>query len=266
MADMKVPALAGLKSVPPLTNPIVISDVHLAPNRPALMTAFLKFLERIAPRYAELVVTGDLFDYWLGDDAMLGPDASADVDAIVSSLKLYTSNGHRTLIMPGLHDCLLGRDFTDACGAELVADPIVINVMGNSVLFSHGAQWCTKDEALQAYRAVVTSPQWQSSVMRLPAGERAKMFDEAWKAASESHPEEISEKDRDVVESAAAESARAAGAQIVIHGHTHRPGAHVNAMIERWTVPDWNIDPEKKHNKSGWVTFLEGGHPQIQLF
>ena len=31
--------------------------------------AFVRFMKTIAPRYPELVILGDLFDYWIGDDA-----------------------------------------------------------------------------------------------------------------------------------------------------------------------------------------------------
>ena len=44
MADKKVPALCGLKSVPELTNPVIISDVHLAANKPKTIMAFVRFM------------------------------------------------------------------------------------------------------------------------------------------------------------------------------------------------------------------------------
>ena len=52
MADKKVPALCGLKSVPELTNPVIISDVHLAANKPKTIMAFLRFMKNVAPRFA----------------------------------------------------------------------------------------------------------------------------------------------------------------------------------------------------------------------
>ena len=63
------PALAGLTEIAPLTNPIIISDLHLAPTKPKTIMAFVRFMKTIAPRYPELVILGDLFDYWIGDDA-----------------------------------------------------------------------------------------------------------------------------------------------------------------------------------------------------
>ena len=59
MTEKTAPVLAGLRSVPPLTNPVIISDVHLAANKPKTIMAFLRFLKDVAPRYAELVILGD---------------------------------------------------------------------------------------------------------------------------------------------------------------------------------------------------------------
>ena len=259
MADFKVPALAGLKSVPPLTNPVIISDVHLAANKPKTIMAFLRFMKNVAPRYAELVILGDLFDYWMGDDA------TPDAEPIIAELKLYASTGRRLLIMPGTHDVLLGQAFAQACGAELIADPIVITVRGTPILFGHGDQWCVRHAALQAERAVTRDPIWQEHLLGHPAAERAALIAEARTTARSRHEEPVNPRDLDVTESAVAESARAAGVELVIHGHTHHPGAHVNAVIERWVLPDWEFDKTETSCRSGYISFMEGGRPQIQL-
>ena len=74
------------------------------------------------------------------------------------------------------------------------------------------------------------------------------------------------EAEMDVVESAVAESARAFGVDCVIHGHTHKPMAHVAGEIERWVIPDWELDDAAGGGRSGCITFLENGRPQIKMF
>ena len=258
MAEVTVPVLAGLKSVEPLTNPIVIADVHLAANKPKTIMAFLRFLKDVAPRYAELVILGDLFDYWMGDDA------TPDAEPIIATLKLYSATGRRLLVMPGDRDLLIGPDFARACGAELLSDPIVISVKDVPVLFAHGDEWCVRHRPYQAWRRITHSPAWQASVLSQPVTERVAMLQEAEDRAVAENPGEVPPAERGIIESSVAESARAAGVELVIHGHTHRPGAHVNAVIERWELPSWEFDREGCA-KSGWITFREGGRPQIQL-
>lgn len=62
------------------------------------------------------------------------------------------------------------------------------------------------------------------------------------RAQSESEKGEKSMADMDVVESAVAEAVKAAGVDLVIHGHTHKPAAHMQNGYERWVIPDWELD------------------------
>ena len=69
-----------------------------------------------------------------------------------------------------------------------------------------------------------------------------------------------------ISERTVAEAARAVAVDLVIHGHTHHPGARVNAMIERWVVPNWDLDnPREGFAKSGYISFRGDGRPQIQM-
>ncbi len=47
---------------------LFISDLHLAPERPAPVGLFLNFLRARAREAQTLYVLGDLFDAWIGDD------------------------------------------------------------------------------------------------------------------------------------------------------------------------------------------------------
>ena len=102
------PALAGLTEIAPLTNPIIISNLHLAPTKPKTIMAFVRFMKTIAPRYPELVILGDLFDYWIGDDAH--PEAQP----VIALLKLHAATGRRVIVMAGNRDVMLGAAFAAA--------------------------------------------------------------------------------------------------------------------------------------------------------
>jgi UDP-2,3-diacylglucosamine hydrolase len=47
---------------------LFISDLHLAPERPAVTRAFLSFLRGHAAQAKALYILGDLFEAWVGDD------------------------------------------------------------------------------------------------------------------------------------------------------------------------------------------------------
>jgi hypothetical protein len=69
-----VPArLRGLERVD-LQAPVFISDLHLSAQRPLTLGRFHAFLETLAAPVAELVILGDLFEFWAGDDALGGDE------------------------------------------------------------------------------------------------------------------------------------------------------------------------------------------------
>ena len=255
-----VPAVAGLTSIAPLSNPIIISDLHLTEKKPKTIMAFVRFMKTVAPRYPELVILGDLFDFWIGDDA------AEAAEPIIALLKLHASTGRRVIVMPGNRDVMLGKGFAEAAGAELVRDPIVVEIKGRKVLLAHGDQWCLRDEEYQKFRAMTHDPRWQAAALAKSVPERLAMAQTA-RAQSEGDKRAKTEAEMDVVDSAVAEAAHAAGVDLVIHGHTHKPAAHVGATIERWVVPDWELDDvaEGSSGRSGMITFLEDGRPQIQM-
>ncbi len=56
---------------------LVISDLHLDPSRPEIAAQFHAFLAREARKARALYVLGDLFEAWIGDDALTHRDTVA---------------------------------------------------------------------------------------------------------------------------------------------------------------------------------------------
>ena len=146
------PVLAVAPTAAPLLDPLFVSDLHLAAERPRTIARFLRFLAEDAPGHRELVILGDLFEFWIGDDA------AASARPIVDALAAYSAGGRRLLLMHGNRDPLLGHGFAAATGGTLLADPIVLDVAGTPTLLSHGDAWCTLDVAYQRFRATVRQP------------------------------------------------------------------------------------------------------------
>ena len=48
---------------------LLISDLHLTPAMPRTAERFFEFLEHEARTHEALIILGDLFEYWVGDDA-----------------------------------------------------------------------------------------------------------------------------------------------------------------------------------------------------
>ncbi|MGE5162137.1 MAG: UDP-2,3-diacylglucosamine diphosphatase [Betaproteobacteria bacterium] len=254
------PVLAAAPTAAPLVDPLFVSDLHLAEQRPRTIARFLRFLAEDAPRHRELVVLGDLFEFWIGDDA------ASSARPIVEALAAHSAGGRRLLLMHGNRDPLLGHGFAAACGGTLIADPIVIDVAGTPTLLSHGDAWCTLDVAYQQFRATVRQPEFQRDFLAKTLAERIA-FARGLRLQSDSEKSMKAADIMDVTPDAVVAALRAAGVRRIIHGHTHRPAAHVvdlgNALAERWVLPDWDLDAAEP--RGGFLEIAEG-RPRLVLF
>jgi UDP-2,3-diacylglucosamine hydrolase len=256
-----VPVQATATRVAPLLDPVFISDLHLAPDHPLTIQRFGRFLREDAPRYQELVILGDLFEFWIGDDA------AAPVAPILALLAQVAARGRRLLVMHGNRDPLLGVSFERVTRCQLIADPVVVEVAGTPTLLAHGDAWCTEDRAYQQFRTMVRDPVWQRSVLAQPVAERLAMA-RAARTESEAAKSGKSMEIMDVVPAAVEAALNEAGVNRLIHGHTHRPAAHElmlgEARCERWVLPDWDFDGADAP-RGGYLDFVDG-RPRLVLF
>ncbi|MCD8339892.1 MAG: UDP-2,3-diacylglucosamine diphosphatase [Burkholderiales bacterium] len=241
------------RQIPALTKPVFVADIHLSDLKPKTQEAFLDFLKRHAERFNELVILGDLFEFWAGDDQM------DQVSEVIEALRDYHSHGHNLYVMHGNRDFLLGADFENETGAVLISDPICTQVSRERVLLSHGDAWCTKDTEYQQFRQVLRNPETQLEVLKetlenrmvLANAMRANSMDDSKKKAPEL---------MDVVVSEIAKIARQTNSPTIIHGHTHKVAHHTHVIddfrFDRWVLPDWNFDNGKQDG--GYLSYEDG--------
>ena len=259
-AESQPPALAVTGAIAALADPIFISDLHLTIERPRTLERFLRFMRDDAPPHPELVILGDLFEFWIGDDA------AAAAAPVIAALAAATHSGQRVLVMHGNRDLLLGSDFARATGCTLLADPVTTDVAGTPTLLSHGDAWCTRDVAYQQFRAMVRAPQFQREFLAKPVPERIAVARSA-RMQSETEKATKAMDIMDVTPDAVAATLARAGVRRVIHGHTHRPGTHLldvgGALAERWVLPDWDSDAAEP--RGGFLDF-DRGLPRLVFF
>lgn len=248
-----VPALAQRVDRVALRAPVFISDLHLSTQRPDTVARFLAFLGALPPATAELVILGDLFEFWAGDDALGGSDPDDALGATVAqSLADLAGRGIAVYLMHGNRDLLLGEAFLARSRAQLLADPAVAMVGGATgageplaLLLSHGDAWCTLDLPYQAFRRQARDAAFQAGFLHQPLAQRRALIGQA-RARSEAGKQQMAMEIMDVTPDAVAGALRAAGLRHVLHGHTHRPAHHEFALdgqaAHRWVLPDWEIE------------------------
>ncbi len=221
---------------------LFISDLHLTPERPAGIQAFERFAREIALGAEELYILGDLFDYWIGDDAgnHLGHGHTLRL------LQDISRAGVRLYVMRGNRDFLLGEEFAAATGCVLLEEPTRLHLGGLSTLLVHGDGLCTDDIDHQAFRRQVRAGDWQADFLARPIAEReaaARALRYQSDALKAGKPLEIMDVNPNAVESLM----RDHDVELLIHGHTHRPGMHELAVdarpARRIVLGDW-LDQE----------------------
>ena len=197
----------------------LISDLHLHAQDEATFAAWENYL-KTTPADAVLML-GDVFEVWVGDDAALVADSFEAHCAAV----LRAACTHKAVyFMHGNRDFLVGEAFLRSCGVQFLADPCVLTFGGQRSLLTHGDALCLDDVDYMAFRAMVRAPAWQSAFLAQPLAERQSIArglrtqSEARKATGASYA--------DVDAPAALAWLNAAQAQRMIHGHTHRPADH----------------------------------------
>lgn len=249
------------KSPPDSESVLLISDLHLDPERPGLTRAFFDFLERAArgaldnnaSRAAALYILGDFFNVWIGDD----DDAPLCAD-VARALKRLADAGTAVYLMHGNRDFLMGESWAAACGATLIHEPYVLHNGNAQFLLMHGDALCTRDTEYMAFRAMVRDPAWQQAFLTRPLAERRAFAEQARarsKTMSSNKPDDIMDVTPSEVERVLDES----GVATLIHGHTHRPAVHeLRGARRRIVLGDWDA--------RGWYVRIENAKASLESF
>lgn len=214
-----------------------ISDLHLEPAQPSTVQALRQYLHS-TPADAVFLL-GDLFEVWVGDDAI---DEPGSFEGACCALLAQAAHARPLYFMHGNRDFLVGEGFTRHTGIPVLADPTVLTFAGRRWLLSHGDALCLNDLEYQRFRILARNPQWQAQLLARPLHERRAQGRSA-RSESEARKQAGAAVYADVDSPAAIEWLRAAGAQALIHGHTHLPADHVLAPgLARHVLTDWDLD------------------------
>ena len=215
-----------------------ISDLHLCAERPAITELFADFLHARATEADALYILGDLFEYWIGDEAT----SRDDYRPVIASMRALCEAGTPIYVMHGNRDFLLGATFEQKSGAQLLSDPTLIDLYGTPVLLTHGDSLCTDDVEYQAFRKMVRSEAWQREYLAKSVAERdaiSRHYRELSKNVSATKRPEIMDVNQDAVET----TMRQHRVYDLIHGHTHRPAQHYfdldGVRARRAVLGDW---------------------------
>jgi len=244
---------------------LVVADIHLmpatesdplAPPHP-INQAFLAFLTGPAKEADQLIIMGDLFEVWLGDDISM-----AFYQREIDALAQLSRQGTEIYIGLGNRDFLMGNELLEACQAKGVfADLITLKDHQQSpILLMHGDSLCTDDKAYQRMRFWLHQAWFKGLLRRLPKTWRLKLAQQLREKSTRANQQktwaimDVSTKALKQLWQTFPESTH------LIHGHTHRPGHHYDATKkQRWVLGDWHADG------ASYIT-IDHGQPSLETF
>jgi UDP-2,3-diacylglucosamine hydrolase len=216
---------------------LFLSDLHLEDNSPERTQWLLDLLKGPARDAAAVYILGDLFEYWIGDDAL-----SATAQQVAKATSVLSGSGVRCYFMHGNRDFLLGEHYASIAGMQLLPESCVVDLYGTPTLLLHGDTLCTDDIEYQAFRRQSRDPAWQSAMLSLPVQERLQLAKNA-RAESAKHTASASMDIMDVNHESVCSAFRENNVGRMIHGHTHRPAVHSvelgDTVAERIVLADW---------------------------
>lgn len=215
---------------------LFISDLHLSPEHPRLVRGFLGLIASLKPSETNtLYILGDWFEAWVGDD-----DDSEWLDPIVDALQGYTATGGQIYVQHGNRDFLLGQHFLDRFGGQLLPEHSILNHPTARIRLEHGDLLCSDDVKYQAFRQMSRDPEWQANMLSQSLEQRrqiAQMMRMQSQINNANTPDNIMDVNAQAVELAVVD------AEILLHGHTHRPDTHhLPHGKQRLVLGDWRED------------------------
>jgi UDP-2,3-diacylglucosamine hydrolase len=222
-----------------MSETLFVSDVHLDVKRPIIIDLFNQFLLKRAIHADALYILGDLFEYWIGDNAPY-----QEYQSTFSALKKVSETNTPVYFLHGNRDFLVAKKFASQTGITLLTEEHVANIYNQNILLMHGDTLCIDDIAYQRFRKKAHNKWLQWIALRLPISTRQSLAqllrDTSTQATAEKHADIM-----DVNQSAVEAAMLRNKTKTLIHGHTHRPGIHdfeINTeTYKRAVLGDWYI-------------------------
>ncbi len=200
---------------------MVVSDAHLGAVPPASERAFLAFLQTVPDLTRDLVIDGDLFDFWFEYRSVVLREHFAALRHLADLVEA----GVRIRLVAGNHDAWGGSFLRDELGVELLDGPSRLCLRGRDTLLAHGDGLGGGDLGYRLLKRL-TRGRIARSAFRLVHPDLARPLVRRLSGTPDRHSagpaSEAARADR-LSEHAARLLAEDPELELVVFGHAHRP-------------------------------------------
>jgi len=200
---------------------LVVSDAHLGAIPAENERAFLALLERAPDLGDELLVNGDLFDFWFEYRHTI---PRGHLDAL-AALRGLVRGGMPVRFVGGNHDGWAGGFLRDEVGIDILSGPLELTVGGRKAYVAHGDGLGGGDRGYRALKRIIHGRparfafRWLHPDVGVPL---ARLASTTETRAAES-PGRVSSRARMLEEHAAAVLRERPAIELVVLGHSHAP-------------------------------------------
>lgn len=234
----------------------VASDAHLGAAPPAHQRAFLLWLEHAAAEGSEIILNGDLFDFWF--EYRWG--VTRGHGEVLAVLRDIVRSGVPVTLVGGNHDWWGGAHLRDEVGLTLLDRPTRRQVAGRETLLAHGDGLGQGDVGYRVLRTVLRSPLTRLAYGMLPVRlgdriargvSRTEHRWDHWGASQQARSEAL--------EAWALDTLRQDGElELVLLGHTHLP------MVQEAEPGRWYVNSGDWVFHQSYVTLRENEPPCLR--
>jgi UDP-2,3-diacylglucosamine hydrolase len=200
---------------------LVASDAHLGATSPSAEGAFLAFLEAVPDLTDDLVLAGDVFDFWFEYGSVI---PSRNFPAL-RRLAALRDAGVRVRWVGGNHDAWGGRFLSEELGLELIDGPSITEVGGRRTYLAHGDGLAGGDWGYRLLKVVTRSRPVRGAFRWLHPDVGHWLARGASRTPGEPRPlkpHQVRRADR-LADHASHLLEQDASLDLVVFGHTHRP-------------------------------------------
>ncbi|HET6230195.1 MAG TPA: UDP-2,3-diacylglucosamine diphosphatase [Longimicrobiaceae bacterium] len=217
---------------------IIVSDIHLGAVPERTERAFREFLGWVQREGSELLINGDLFDFWFEYRTVIPRKHFR----VVAKIAEVVEAGVPVTFIGGNHDAWAGSFLSGEVGMRLLDGPVEMTLAGRRTLVAHGDGVGRGDYKYRALRKVIRHPVSIGAFRILHPDLGGRIAGMASTTKHKAGGEEAAARGRaSFIEAWARERlAEDAGLDLVVAGHAHVPSV-VEAAPGRFyaNAGDW---------------------------
>jgi UDP-2,3-diacylglucosamine hydrolase len=234
-----------------------ISDAHLSDPDAPCYTDLMNLLRDSLEQVDELVILGDFFELWLGDNRVI----IARHKPLLDIFREYRNRGKSISYLKGNHDFILGKTWEKDIGARIFDEEAFFPWDGYRFFASHGENIYKKDYGYQVIRKILRTPLTEKAIRCLD-DEAVVRLSTRFASVSKGRPNKEKEEEQNRLFYQYAKSKLENNFHAAILGHTH---------VIQWHVIPVDGQPCLYANPGSWSdqkTFLwyENGRFQVRKY